>query len=181
MQSPRSYAPVWAKRLVWNWKHADLRIDPLGSPLVAFLAPRIPVNASLLDLGCGAGNLRAGLRSLGWDGNYTGVDISEKTLSVARRINDPKAEWFISPIETFVVEKDYDIICLVESIYYVRLKCIPELLRRCSERCRTIYVRIWDTQTHAPYVRELGTCSRPSPDLFVIECKNLSRGVINSV
>lgn len=169
MQAIRSRAPTWVKRLVWNRKHESRQIDPHAAPLVDFLTARISPRASLLDLGCGQGNLLAGLRLSGWKGEYTGVDISPKAISVARTANDPNAEWVVSPIERFAIQKTYDIICLIESIYYVELKSLRPLLVGCREHCETLYVRIWDSETHATYIRELGDCQHPAPDIFVIK------------
>jgi SAM-dependent methyltransferase len=171
MESARSSAPAWVKKLVWNWKHARIQTDPFSSPLVSFLAPRIPREASLLDLGCAAGNLLAGLRRNGWNGEYVGVDVSPKAVSAARKMNDPRAKWIVSPIETFAIDRDFDVICFVESFYYVRLECAQEVLRRCRARGKTIYVRIWDVKTHAPFIQQLGACDNPKPDVFVLNCE----------
>jgi SAM-dependent methyltransferase len=169
MESVRSLAPTWVKRFVWNRKHAKVQTDPSRSPLVDFLAPRIPRNASLLDLGCAAGDLLAGLRRNGWTGHYTGVDISPKAIAVARKLNDTRAEWSVSPIEDFAVDREFDVICFVESIYYVRLERVQEVLQRCRERSKTIYVRIYDKRAHASFIHQLGPCGNPTPEVFVIE------------
>jgi SAM-dependent methyltransferase len=169
MESCRSLAPAWVKRLVWDRKHAQARTNASGSPLVGFLAPRIPKEASLLDLGCAAGHLLAGLRKNGWTGHYTGVDISPKAISVARGMNDPRAEWFVSPIETFMIDRDFDVICFVESLYYVRIERVQQVLARCRTHGKAIYVRIHDVTTHAPFIKELGTYTNPRPDVFVVE------------
>src|ERR1035441_353360 len=166
MESSRSLAPSWVKRFVWNRKHAKMQTDPSRSPLVEFLAPRIPQNASLLDLGCAAGNLLAGLRRGGWAGHYTGVDISPKAISIARKINDDRAEWFVSPIEDFATDRKFDVICLVESLYYVRLERVQEVLQRCRKHGTAIYVRIWNVKEHALYVEQLGACENPRPDVL---------------
>ena len=169
MESPRSLAPAWVKRFIWNRKHLGVQTNPAGSPLVDFLLPRIPRDASLLDLGCAAGNLLAGLRRGGWGGHYTGVDISLKAVSIGRNMNDPRAEWFVSSIEEFLLDQDFDIICFVESLYYVRLALVPEALRRCRQHGKAIYVRIWDVETHAPFIRQLGAFENPRPDVFVLK------------
>jgi SAM-dependent methyltransferase len=168
MESVRSRAPIWVKRLVWDRKHTGAQTNPSGSPLVDFLAPRIPQAASLLDLGCATGNLLAGLRRNGWNGHYTGVDISPRAISVARKINDARAEWLVSPIEDFAIDREFDLICFVESLYYVRLERVQEVLRRCREHGKAVYVRIWNGKEHAPFIRQLGACENPRPDVFVL-------------
>ena len=168
MERARSLAPAWIKRLVWDSKHAKVKTDPLGSPMLDFLAPNIPKNASLLDLGCAAGNLLAGLRRNGWTGHYTGVDISPKSISVARKINDDRAEWSVSTIEDFAIDREFDVICFVESLYYVQLDRVPQILRQCRDHGKITYVRIWDVKSHAPFVQQLGACESPRPDIFVL-------------
>lgn len=168
MERGRSLAPAWVKRFVWDRKHANVQTNAWGSPLVEFLAPRIPQNASLLDLGCAGGNLLAGLRRQGWRGHYTGVDISARAISVARKMDDAKAEWFVSPIEDFAIGRQFDLVCFVESLYYVRLHRVREVLQRCRDHSKTIYVRIWNVKEHAPFIEQLGACENPRPDVFVI-------------
>jgi SAM-dependent methyltransferase len=121
-----------------------------------------------LDLGCAAGNLLAGLRCHAWTGQYTGVDISPKAIAVAKKINDPRAEWFVSSIEEFAFSREFDVICFVESLYYVRLERVQEVLQQCRERGKTTYVRIWDVKTHASYIKQLGVCDNPRPEVFVV-------------
>ncbi len=43
-------------------------------------------NASVLDVGCGFGDLFIYLKNKGWEGHYTGVDIVGKLLEVGRDI-----------------------------------------------------------------------------------------------
>ena len=42
------------------------------------------MGASVLDVGCGFGDLFSFLKGMGWKGDYTGIDISEQMLLIAR-------------------------------------------------------------------------------------------------
>ena len=47
---------------------------------------------SLLDIGCGFGDLLVFLRKRGWTGTYIGVDLVPEYIEVAREIGDDNAE-----------------------------------------------------------------------------------------
>ncbi len=56
------------------------------------LAETIPSEASVLDLGCGNGNFLKYLLSLGFSGNYMGLDFSSELLAVAKESNPSTRE-----------------------------------------------------------------------------------------
>jgi SAM-dependent methyltransferase len=155
MESLRSSAPSFVKKVVWDFKHRKSQNNPNASPILDFLASRIGAGESLLDFGCGTGNLLTGLRRKSWIGEYTGVDISPKAIAVAQELADRKSQWRICPAEHFSFDRNYDIICFVESIYYVRRERIQDLLLRCRAHCRRIYIRIWDLVRHDDFVTEI--------------------------
>lgn len=158
MSRLRSYVPAFVKRIVWNRKHQTTQIDPAGCPhdLLDSLRSLDP-NAGVIDLGCGAGNLRAALRLRNWNGHYVGVDISEEILEVAKKSGDANAEWHASTIEAFPLpSKKVKIVCLCESLYYVRPGSVPTLIERCRKSLVSpggrIVIRIWHTDRHPEYV-----------------------------
>jgi len=51
-------------------------------PGVRRVIQRIPGNATILDLGCGNGELARELPSTGWHGQYIGIDFSPGLLAV---------------------------------------------------------------------------------------------------
>ena len=63
-------------------------------PGVLQLLTQIPANSSILDLGCGNGEVWRSLRKRGFTGRYTGLDFSAKLLeSAAQREPDKRAVW----------------------------------------------------------------------------------------
>lgn len=40
---------------------------------------------SILDMGCGMGDLFTYLRKIGWNGSYTGIDISQEMVNISRQ------------------------------------------------------------------------------------------------
>lgn len=61
----------------------------------------ISPDESILDVGCGTGNLTAALlRALSPAGKITAVDISARMIEIARtKLDDPRIRWIIGPIE----------------------------------------------------------------------------------
>jgi SAM-dependent methyltransferase len=125
-------------------------------------------NAGVLDLGCGPGNLRAALRSRGWNGHYVGVDVSEEVIEVAKKLEDNNAEWHVSTIEDFPITSHVvSTICLCETIYYVNPESVSRVLAQCRQSLVSggrIVIRIWDTEQHRDYValiESLGAQSNP--------------------
>lgn len=157
----RSSAPDFVKRIVWNRKHMSTSIDPAGCPedLLENLRSLDP-GSSLLDLGCGTGNLRAALRLRGWSGHFIGVDVSTAAIETAKTAKDPDAEWHVSTIDSFLpIAAKVDVVCICESLYYVDLSAVPDLLERCRQalvypKGRTV-VRIAHLDRHREYVELL--------------------------
>jgi 2-polyprenyl-3-methyl-5-hydroxy-6-metoxy-1,4-benzoquinol methylase len=179
MSRLRSYAPLLVKRFFWNRKHRNAATDAALAPerLAEFLASCVPPDGAMLDLGCGAGNLCASLRARGWAGYFIGIDISEKLIESATRSTIPKSEWYVSSIEEFqdcapIRCRKFDVVCLCESIYYVRVDRIPGLVSRCERLLvpkGMIVIRIAHGTRHLEYInilRECGAnCNHP---LYVI-------------
>ena len=113
--------PVFIKRMVWNWKYQSTSMIPPRARMDCWSASVhwSPTPDSLIQ-GCGPGNLRAALRTRGWNGHFVGVDVSEQVIEVARKSEDTNAEWHVSAIEDFPIpHQKVSTICLCESIYYV--------------------------------------------------------------
>jgi SAM-dependent methyltransferase len=174
MSRLRSYVPVFIKRIVWNWKHRSSRIDPATCPLGLLECLRtLDSNSGVLDLGCGPGNLRAALRLRGWNGHFIGVDVSEQVIAIAKKSEDNNAEWHASAIEDFPIpSKKVSIICLCESIYYVKLGSVPALLERCRQSRVSggrIVIRIWHTDRHREYIALLlGLGAQSNPPIYIL-------------
>ena len=175
MSRLRSYAPSFVKKLVWDRKHRTRPIHAESCPadVVEALGNMGP-DSVILDLGCGAGNLRAALRLRGWRGHYIGVDVSATAIETARSAGDESAEWYVSPIEDFPLSgRSIDAICFCESIYYVRPGAVPDLLCRCcstlAQSDSRILVRIWHTDRHLEYVEMLSRLTETDqPPLYAV-------------
>ena len=174
MSKLRAYAPAWVKRIVWNRKHSGVSIDPVGCPHDLLECLRaLDSSASVADFGCGAGNLRAALRSRGWNGHYVGIDTSERAIEEAKKADDKNAEWHVSTIEDFpILAQKVSTICFCESIYYVKVKDVPTVLARCGQSLASegrIVIRIAHTERHREYVALLrGVGAQCSPPMYVV-------------
>jgi SAM-dependent methyltransferase len=174
MSKLRSFAPVFVKKMIWNRKHQHSSIDPGRCPQDLLECLRtLGSNSSVLDLGCGAGNLRAALRSRGWNGHFIGVDVSQQVTEIAQKSGDHNAEWYVTAIEDFPsLSRKVDAICLCESLYYVRPLSVPTLLARCRQSLipgGRIIIRIWNTDQHREYIALLeGLGVRSSPPIYIL-------------
>lgn len=160
--------------MVWNWKYQSTSIDPEECPheLLECLGT-LGSDSGLLDLGCGPGNLRAALRSRGWNGHFVGVDVSRQVIEVAKKSGDSNAKWHVSAIEDFPVpDQKVSAVCLCESIYYVRPAIIPTLIARCRQSLASggrIVVRIWQADQHREYITLLaGLGAQSSPPIYIL-------------
>ena len=130
----RSSAPAFVKKLIWDRKYRDVTTNPdiCPSDLLRHLAS-IDKNASVLDLGCGVGNLLAALRRRGWAGIFVGVDVSEQAIETSRKIGDANARWYVSTIEDFKIPTatPFDVISLCESLCYVKPMRLDAVLNGC--------------------------------------------------
>lgn len=174
MSNVRDFAPTFVKRIVWDRKHRNVSVDAKRCPhdLLECLSTLEP-DAEILDLGCGAGNLRAALRSLGWKGHFIGVDVSQKAIDAAKESQDVNAEWHVSAIEDFgILNQKVGAICLCESLYYVKLGLVPAMLARCRHALKPrgrIVVRIWNSERHREYVALLMSMGvQSNPPIYVL-------------
>jgi SAM-dependent methyltransferase len=79
-----------------------------------------PGHRSILDLGCGTGDVALGL--LGRANRIDAVDASDAMLRVARsrdRSNDSSLRWVKAPAETFRPETCYSLIVAAESFHWM--------------------------------------------------------------
>jgi SAM-dependent methyltransferase len=96
-------------------------------------------NASILDVGCGFGDLRAFLERKGIPVRYTGLDIQPAFITEARR-RHPGAEFFCADVERFEPENPPDYV-LISGTFNVKFREDQEawvfgVLRRLFERAR---------------------------------------------
>lgn len=147
-------------RLGWNIKYALLGYSQPQAPadVVNRLLRSADQSFSILDLGCGNGNLLRSMRAGGWQGYYCGVDVADAAVSTAEKIRDQRSAWVVSTIQDITSPFCWDFIVLTESIYYVPLFAIPETLTRLEAMLvpgGEIIVRIHDFVRHEAYVEAL--------------------------
>jgi SAM-dependent methyltransferase len=152
--------PTYAKRIVWNIKYGLLRYPHWTAPqeTVSFLSTRVSESVSILELGCGRGSLLRALRQEGWSGCYCGVDISKQAIRDARKLHDQRSSWIVSDIETFCSPFKWDVIAMIESVYYVNLSQIPATLARLISILKEngfLLVRLHDPEEHREYVNAI--------------------------
>jgi 2-polyprenyl-3-methyl-5-hydroxy-6-metoxy-1,4-benzoquinol methylase len=156
----RAKLPIFAKKWIWNFKYGVKKYSSGGAPadVVAYLR-RLPPQASLLELGCGHGFILKELRSSGWAGKYLGLDISAAAVKVASSQDQSgRSEWVVSDIESFRTDKVWDVILMIESVYYLKLPRVPEVLGMLHRRLTPegfLLLRIHDDKKHRHYIDAL--------------------------
>ena len=66
-------------------------------------------NKKILDFGCGSGHFYEFLKSVGFEGEYVGYDISEQQIKVARKTH-PKARFELLNIFENPIEELFDLV-----------------------------------------------------------------------
>jgi len=136
---------------------------------------------TLLDLGCGRGNLLGRLRRIGWTGSYCGVDISERAISDAKILyeNDLHSFFLIGDLDgnrrLECSARSWHAIVLVESIYYLSPHKAMTLVHSLLDRLRPggkLIIRVHDPVKHELHITALlrlgNVVRRVSPQVFVI-------------
>jgi SAM-dependent methyltransferase len=97
----------------------------------------IPANSSVIEIGCGTGELLAALNP----SRGLGIDISSQMIEIARR-NFPHLRFEVSDFEDLQVEEKFDYVVVVETIGHVEdiQKAFRELHKVCRPQTRLIIV-----------------------------------------
>lgn len=75
-------------------------------------------HSTILEVGCGTGSLAYYLTNLNNKyENYTGIDIAEKAVEVAKSLNLPNTDFQVADVLTFEPGIQYDIV-LAQGIFY---------------------------------------------------------------
>ncbi|MCH7662915.1 MAG: class I SAM-dependent methyltransferase [Chloroflexi bacterium] len=111
-------------------------------PGVARMLAEIPVTASILDLGCGNGELARELDKHGHKGNYLGLDFSAGLLSAARAEAPEFARFMQADLSATdwgegFGEKQYDFILAFAVLHHIPSK---ELRLQILEKARALLV-----------------------------------------
>ncbi len=165
-----SSLPRFAKKIVWNLKYGLFGYPEFKAPhdAVNLLAKTLRPNASIIELGCGRGDLLRSLRGAGWYGHYCGMDISQYAIRDAQKRGDLKSSWSVGDIETFSSSFTWDAVCMIESFYYLRLSDVPAVLPRIMKMLNPgafLLLRIHDMEKHRPHV-EAATALYPAAEIM---------------
>ena len=126
---------VWDEQYksgVWDYLGSDSEESHYEQIAVAWA--EYPGAGSVLDVGCGHGELVPHLRNLGCQ-TYYGIDISESAISIARS-RFPELGFESMDVEKFIPVGKYDCIIFNESLYYCRrpLHILKRIERAISPR-----------------------------------------------
>ena len=170
----RRCGPLWVKKLIWNLDFRRVRWDKCRpcEKLVGLLLQVLRPDSSLLDLGCANGALVAHLRGQGWNGPYTGVDVSSEALRSASQQGLASCQWIVSDMCDFATSSHYDVIVASESLYYLRIEEATRLLQRLPgflTSCGIIVIRIHDCEQYKDYVAAIETIYPTARKLIVGE------------
>ena len=139
----KSYGSEGDKQRVWDeeyskgkWDYLDPQRAGSGDQIYRYLN-KYCLDASVLDLGCGAGG--TALEMTDAYREYVGVDVSTVAIEKARaRLSENpqrahKAFFFASDILSFVPDRKFSTILLRESLYYCPVDQIADLMGRYSD------------------------------------------------
>ncbi|WP_419993625.1 class I SAM-dependent methyltransferase [Streptomyces boninensis] len=91
-----------------------------GRPDFAFYLPLVRNAGSVLDVGCGTGELLRLAREGGHDGRLTGLDPAAGMLAVARR-HRTDVEWVSGDLSTVSYDAEFDLIVMTGHAFQVLL------------------------------------------------------------
>jgi SAM-dependent methyltransferase len=107
-------------------KHLELYLDAMY-----LLLERTSV-CSVLDAGCGEGVVYRAMRTRGFDGEWTGVDLSADAIDYAKR-ESPEAEWQVSSVADLPFpESSFDLVLSSQVLEHL---AEPEQALRELARC----------------------------------------------
>jgi 2-polyprenyl-3-methyl-5-hydroxy-6-metoxy-1,4-benzoquinol methylase len=153
----RANVPIFIKKLIWELKYGIQNRARYSIPedVVSHLS-RLPNDARILELGCGQGSLLKGLRRAGWQGQYCGVDISAAAIRAASEIEiRANSSWIVSDIESFASNQRWDVIAMIESVYYVKIERVVDVLNRAMGMLNArgyLLLRVHDFSKHRQYI-----------------------------
>lgn len=119
------YKPLSKSKLQWDSEYSKGKWDYLGnkndsmknSLIENYIRENFDDTVSILDLGSGTGIFQQKLS--GYYSFYTGVDISEEAIKLARAREDENTKFYLSDLNDFTPNREYDCILFNESLYYL--------------------------------------------------------------
>jgi SAM-dependent methyltransferase len=144
--------PASIKRIIWDRKYKNgygFASVP-KEVLLPLMDRRI-----IAEMGCGYAALLKDLRASGWNGFFIGVDISKAAIGQNIRTYPNRSSWYQLPIEDYRALGGEDAICFIESLYYVPLGKVDEVVRRAHAALvpgGILLFRFHDLAKHRAYV-----------------------------
>lgn len=94
-------------------------LAPWGEPDDQFYLPLVMAARSVLDIGCGTGQLLRAARGAGHTGRLVGLDPAGAMLDVARSRTD--IEWILGDLSTVSLDREFDLIVMTGHAFQVFL------------------------------------------------------------
>lgn len=135
-----SYGPRALRRKVWDKEYRENKwhfADNTAGDCVYDHLERFACGGMILDLGCGSGNTANEMADSTYS-SYTGVDISEEALTMARRRSQEngrgsKNSFACSDFMAYEPAGKFDVILFRESMYHVPLSKITVILGKYAQ------------------------------------------------
>jgi tellurite methyltransferase len=123
----------------WERSYRDLGVSSMGGPSfeVAEVAPLLPANARVLDLGCGEGRNSLFLASLGH--SVLAIDHSDAGITKLRALAERSGvalEARVGDVAAVELVEDFDCVLAHGVLYYLDNPVWRQLLTRAKERTR---------------------------------------------
>jgi hypothetical protein len=114
-------------------------------------------------------------------GQYCGVDVSQQAIRDANKFADQRSSWVVSDIESFHSLFKWNAVAMIESIYYIGLNQLPQVLKSVMEmvgESGIFLVRFHDFKKHQAYIemiqRLYPSAERVESNLLCIDATSLS-------
>ena len=154
-RAAREADPFWrtARRVAERYlpcgrfAHGYVQSKLLSDPVYRALAPRIPSQATVLDVGSGRGQFTVFLALSGPDRSLTGLDWDAAKIAMARRVAEglPRISFDVADFRTAdLAGPEVDAVLLLDVLHYLPVETQDAVLRACAARLApggTLWVR----------------------------------------
>lgn len=139
-------APQFDSTRKYNWRDIAKIIETLD----------VKKGSKILDLGCGGGRLYEILEK--HNISYTGVDISDKLISIAKK-KYPKVKFIVADITEFNSKEKYDYIFSIAVLHHVPSKILRDKsiqnIKNSLKNNGTAIVSVWYFWNQWKFVKEI--------------------------
>eukprot|EP01031_Cornospumella_fuschlensis_P029435 gene29435-35528_t len=157
--SERKWDREW-KAGMWEYMESvpaeRARIAVIGSVLVPSYTP---LNASVLDVGCGEGAI-ADFLTGGRKEHFVGIDISSEAIQLAIKKRGPPMTYIHSPAHSYTTSLRFDAIIFSEVLYYVNYAKILQHYEEFLAPNGVFIISIYYQQNHPKYFESIFNYAR---------------------